>query len=150
MQTTNWGYEGMWVLKVKVISLPYIFQVLYVLCFTRPRYQVSVLHDHWSSGYLREPKVRESAVRVLYLRPNLPGGTSVRGSLSPITPTRCYPVALGLKLQESVSNFGSRAKFHVLIEKVPNFGNPQFESSIYAKLAVENQCAWQGVPYKAY
>ena len=29
-------------LKVKVISLPYIFQVLYVLCFTRPRYQVSI------------------------------------------------------------------------------------------------------------
>ena len=29
------------VLKVKVISLPYIFQVLYVLCFTRPRFQVS-------------------------------------------------------------------------------------------------------------
>ena len=27
---------------LKVISLPYIFQVLYVLCFTRPRYQVSV------------------------------------------------------------------------------------------------------------
>ena len=27
---------------VKVISLPYIFQVSYVLCFTRPRYQVSV------------------------------------------------------------------------------------------------------------
>ena len=29
-------------MKVKVISLQYIFQVLYVLCFTRPRYQVSV------------------------------------------------------------------------------------------------------------
>ena len=29
-------------MKVKVISLAYIFQVLYVLCFTRPRYQVSV------------------------------------------------------------------------------------------------------------
>ena len=27
---------------VKVMSLPYIFQVLYVLCFSRPRYQVSV------------------------------------------------------------------------------------------------------------
>ena len=27
---------------MKVISLPYIFQVLYVLCFIRPRYQVSV------------------------------------------------------------------------------------------------------------
>ena len=38
----NLDYEGMRVLKVKVISLPYIFQVLYVLCFTRPRYQVSV------------------------------------------------------------------------------------------------------------
>ena len=25
-----------------LVSLPYIFQVLYVLCFTRPRYQVSV------------------------------------------------------------------------------------------------------------
>ena len=32
----------MLVLKVKDISLPYIFQVLYVLCFTGPRYQVSV------------------------------------------------------------------------------------------------------------
>ena len=29
-------------MKVKVISLPYIFQVLYVLCFTRPKYQVSI------------------------------------------------------------------------------------------------------------
>ena len=29
-------------MKVKVISLPYISQVLYVLCFTRSRYQVSV------------------------------------------------------------------------------------------------------------
>ena len=27
---------------VKAISLQYIFLVLYVLCFTRPRYQVSV------------------------------------------------------------------------------------------------------------
>ena len=30
------------VLKVKVISLPFIFQVLLASCFTRPRYQVSV------------------------------------------------------------------------------------------------------------
>ena len=35
-------YEGMSVLKVKAISLTYIFQVIYVLCFTRLRYQVSV------------------------------------------------------------------------------------------------------------
>ena len=32
----------MQVLKIKVISLPYIFQILYVLCFTGPRLQVSV------------------------------------------------------------------------------------------------------------
>ena len=78
----------------------------------------------------------------------LAGDTSVRGRLSPITPTRCYPVALGLKLQESVSNFGSRAKFHFLIEKVPNFGNPQFESSIYAKLAVETNVRGRVSPIK--
>ena len=29
-------------MKVKDISLPYIFNVIFVLCFTRPRYQVSV------------------------------------------------------------------------------------------------------------
>ena len=32
----------MGVLEVKAISLAYIFQVIYVLCFTRPIYQVSV------------------------------------------------------------------------------------------------------------
>ena len=32
-------------MKVKVISLPNIFQVLYVLCFTRPRYQLSVYRN---------------------------------------------------------------------------------------------------------
>ena len=30
------------VLKVRVISLPYIFQGLHVLCFTRPRYQFRI------------------------------------------------------------------------------------------------------------
>ena len=29
-------------MKIEVISLPYIFQVLYVLCFSWPIYQVSV------------------------------------------------------------------------------------------------------------
>ena len=33
------------IMKVKVISVPYIFQVLYVLCFTRARYQVSVYRN---------------------------------------------------------------------------------------------------------
>ena len=37
---------------VKVISLPYIFQILYVLCFTRPRYQVSVYRTNGPLVYL--------------------------------------------------------------------------------------------------
>ena len=36
-------------MKVKIISLPYIFQALYDLCFTRPSYQVSV---HRTNGPL--------------------------------------------------------------------------------------------------
>ena len=36
---------------VKVISLPYIFQVLYVLCFTRPRYQVNVYRTTGPLGF---------------------------------------------------------------------------------------------------
>ena len=39
------------VLKVKVISLPYIFQVLYVLCFTRVKISGERLQDQWSSGF---------------------------------------------------------------------------------------------------
>ena len=33
------------------MSSPYIFQVLYVLCFTRPRYQVSVYRTIGSLGF---------------------------------------------------------------------------------------------------
>ena len=39
---------------VKVISLPYIFQVLYVLCFTRPRYQVSIYRTIGPLVYIME------------------------------------------------------------------------------------------------
>ena len=37
-------------MKVKVISLPYVFQVLYVLCFTNVKISGERLQDHWSSG----------------------------------------------------------------------------------------------------
>ena len=36
---------------VKVISLPYIFQVLYVLCFTNVKISGERLQDQWSSGF---------------------------------------------------------------------------------------------------
>ena len=49
-------------MKVKVISLPYIFQVLYVLCFTGPRYQVSVYRTNGPLvGYVYIRKSQESA-----------------------------------------------------------------------------------------
>ena len=38
------------VLKVKVISLPYIFKVLYVLCLRWAKISGERLQDHWSSG----------------------------------------------------------------------------------------------------
>ena len=41
------------VLKVKVISLPNIFQVLYVLCFRWAKISGERLQDHWSSGLLK-------------------------------------------------------------------------------------------------
>ena len=47
-------------MKVKVISLPYIFQVLYVLCFTRPRYQVSVYR---TIGPLVQKKIAASDLK---------------------------------------------------------------------------------------
>ena len=49
--------------KVKVISLPYIFQVLYVLCFTRSRYhyQVSVYR---TNGPLVFPANRDPGVQI--------------------------------------------------------------------------------------
>ena len=51
MQTSNRDYEVTCVLKVKVISLPYIIQVLYVLCFTNVKISGERLQDQWSSGY---------------------------------------------------------------------------------------------------
>ena len=86
-------YEGMWVLKVKVISRPWgrsctyknsnqIFsgstllvwtkffmnalQVLYVLCFTRPRYQVS---DYRTTGPLVFFYMHISLPKTLEIRP---------------------------------------------------------------------------------
>ena len=48
------------VLKVKVISLPYIFQVLYVLCFTWARYQVIVYRTIGPLFLLLNLNVRKS------------------------------------------------------------------------------------------
>ena len=53
----------MCVLKVKVISLSYIFQVLYALCFTRPRYQVSVYRTIGPLVSSYEPKAHQVSLK---------------------------------------------------------------------------------------
>ena len=66
------------VLKVKVISLPYIFQVL---CFSRPRYQVSV---HRTIGplvtftYHNDPKFSD---RLVWANSADPDQTAPRGAV---------------------------------------------------------------------
>ena len=52
-------------MKVNVISLPSIFQVLYVLCFTRPRYQVSVYSLAVSQKYQQTSK-KYTRIYMLY------------------------------------------------------------------------------------
>ena len=54
-------------MKVKVISLLYIFKVLYALCFTRPRYQVSVYRSigHLVLFYLFEFNERVCILTVI-------------------------------------------------------------------------------------
>ena len=68
-------------MKVKDISLPYIFQVLYVLCFTCER-----LQDHWSSGYkeYHENNLTDSnkVLQVLAIRTLLPLCNAYVGSKS--------------------------------------------------------------------
>ena len=52
-----------------VISLPYIFQVLYVLCFTRPRYQVSVYKTIGIGYFLLEKKTHNFPTKIsIYLQ----------------------------------------------------------------------------------
>ena len=49
-------------MKVKVISLPYIFQVLYVLCFTNVKISGERLQDQWSSGYREDTTQTEMLI----------------------------------------------------------------------------------------
>ena len=58
-------------MTVKVISLPYIFQVLYVLCFSMPRYQVSVYR---TIGPLVLYKYRFEGV--IFILRNFPDGST--------------------------------------------------------------------------
>ena len=50
----------------------------------------------------------------------LAGSASVLPRVSPPTPSRCNPVAFGLKPRESVPHLGPRAKFRILIKSRPS------------------------------
>ena len=54
-------------MKVKVISLPFIFQVLYVLCFTRSRYQVSVYRTNGPLVLVINVRFDHCKVRVFFI-----------------------------------------------------------------------------------
>ena len=82
-------------MKVKVISLPYIFQVLYVLCFTRPRLQVSVNRPIgplvlYSLNNSRHGKMfsREFATKVMHT-PTFPGTEKYMITLTQLCKTIC-------------------------------------------------------------
>ena len=67
-------------MKVKVISLPYIFQVLYVLCFTRPRYQVSVYRTIGPLVNFLEVHFLTTYQKALYLDHRYPVGLAFNPS----------------------------------------------------------------------
>ena len=70
-------------MKVKVISLPYIFQVLYGLCFTRPRYQVSIYRTTGPLVSSPEPKAHgELIVYQSSWRPCLRASTLININIS--------------------------------------------------------------------
>ena len=55
--------------------------------------------------------------------------------LSPLTPTRCNPVAFGFKTRESVSNLGPQANFLFCIVSNSKLEGPPFEPLTSAQLA---------------
>ena len=78
-----------------VISLPYIFQALYVLCFTRPRYQVSVYRTIGPLVSSPEPKAHgELIVYQSSRRPSVRASTlsnmNISATSKPIA-TKFYP-----------------------------------------------------------
>ena len=65
----------------------------------------------------------------------LAASASVLVRLSPLPPTRCYPVASGFKPRDSVSILGPRAEFRVLYRRGTKVLGPPFQPSTSAQLA---------------
>ena len=95
-----------------------------------------------------EAKVLGSAVRALDLGPTS-GKCQCSFRVSPVTPTRCYPVALGLKPRESVSNLGHPGQisyFNRIEAKVLGSGVRALDLGPTSR---KRQCAHKSVPFKA-
>ena len=107
-----------------------------VLLGLKPRESVSNLGPPGQISYFdgMECKVRGSAVRALDLGPTS-GKCQCVSRVSPLTPIRCNPVALGFKPQESVSNLGTTGQLRILIVWNAKIEGPPFKPSTSAQLA---------------
>ena len=66
----------------------------------------------------------------------LAGSAIVLLRVSPLTPTRCNPVAFGFKTRESVSNLRSQGQFSCFISyRTQSWRGPPFEPTTSAQLA---------------
>ena len=76
--------------------------------------------------YRIETEVLGSAVRALDLSAQLAGSASVLPRMTPPTPSRCNPVALGLKPRESSSNLATMGQI-LYFNCLAKFEGPSFE-----------------------
>ena len=115
----------------------------------KPQESVSIFGPTGQISYFNrvERKVRGSAVRALDLGPTS-GSVLVR--VSPLTPSRCNPVAMGLKTRESVLNLGPTGQisyFNCIERKVRGSAVRALD---LGPTSGKCQCASQDVPSNAY
>ena len=117
----------------------------------KPRESFPHLGPHNQISYFNriERKVRGSTVQASDLA-QLAGSGSVLPRVSPLTFTRCNPVAFGLKPQESVPHLGPQGQisyFNRIESKVRGSTVPAPDLGLTSRKC---QCAPQGVPSNTY
>ena len=133
------------------VSLPTPTRCDHVALGLKPRESMSNLGHTGQISYFNriERKVLGSAVRALDLVPTS-GKCQVASQGSPLTPTRCDPVALGFKPREYLSNLGPLARFRVLYRIGTKFLGSAVWALDLSPTSRKCQCASQDVPSKTY
>ena len=117
----------------------------------KPRESSSNLGPMGQISYFNclERKVLGSAVLAPDLGPTS-GNCQSASQGVPLMPTRCNPVALGLKPRESVSNLGPPGRISCFISnRKPKFWGPPFEPDL-SPTSRKCQGAPKGVPSNTY